>query len=105
MTSGKVYEYAATGLPVVSAHDADHDASTVLTGRPLWTGARGMGVDQLAGAFVDAARMAIDATAEERAAARAHAMRFSRAELLIPSVRRLSEAIRPGITPAEGVEA
>ena len=58
MTSGKVYEYMATGLPVVSAHEADHDASTVLTGRPLWTGARGMGVDHLADAFVEAARMA-----------------------------------------------
>jgi len=80
----------------------DHDASTVLAGRPLWTGARGLDVGQLADAFVEAAHMATEATSAERAAARAHAMRFTRAELLIPSVRRLSEAIRPGSTTAQG---
>ena len=41
VTSGKVYEYMATGLPIVSAHDVDHDATSVLTGHPLWTGAVG----------------------------------------------------------------
>ena len=105
VTSGKVYEYMATGLPVVSAHEADHDASTVLAGRPLWTGARGMDVDDLADAFVEAARMATDATADERAAARAHAERFTRAALLAPAVRRLSDAVRTGPGAGEGAEA
>ena len=105
VTSGKVYEYMATGLPVVSAHEADHDASTVLAGRPLWTGARGMDVNDLADAFVEAARMATEATAEERAAARAHAERFTRAALLAPSIRRLSDAVLAGSAAGEGVEA
>ncbi len=105
VTSGKVYEYMATGLPVVSAHEADHDASTVLAGRPLWTGAQGMDVDDLADAFVEAACMATEATADERAAARAHAEQFTRAALLAPSVRRLSDAVRTGRGSGEGAEA
>ncbi|MET7364679.1 glycosyltransferase [Streptomyces sp. NPDC005566] len=105
VTSGKVYEFMATGLPVVSAHEADHDASTVLDGRPLWTGAGGMDVEYLANAFVDAARMASEATDDERAAARAHATRFTRSALLTPSVRRLSEAVRAESATAESVQA
>jgi len=105
VTSGKVYEYMATGLPVVSAHEVDHDASTVLAGRPLWTGARGLDVDSLATAFIEAAGMATEATIDERAAARAHARQFTRAALLAPSVRRLAEAVQPGSVAADGVEA
>ncbi|MFE7522121.1 glycosyltransferase [Streptomyces halstedii] len=96
VTSGKVYEFMATGLPVISAHAVDHDASTVLDGRPLWTGARGMALEELTGAFVDAARMASEATGDDRAAARAHAERFTRSSLLAPAVRRLSEAVQAG---------
>lgn len=105
VTSGKVYEFMATGLPVVSAHAVDHDASTVLDGRPLWTGARGMDVELLASAFVDAARMAGEAGDDERAAARAHATRFTRSSLLAPSVRRLSDAVRAGSVTVESVQA
>ena len=51
VTSGKVYEYMATGLPIVSAHAAEHDASTVLAGYPLWTGAFGLDEERLTRAF------------------------------------------------------
>lgn len=104
VTSGKVYEFMATGLPVVSAHEVDHDASTVLKGRPLWTGACGMDVEGLADSFVGAARMAGEATAEERTAARAHATRFTRSALLAPSVRKLAESVRTASVTAESVQ-
>src|SRR5207247_40634 len=36
VTSGKVFEYLATGLPIVSVHDPENAASDVLQGHPLW---------------------------------------------------------------------
>ena len=36
VTSGKVFEYAATGLPIVSIHDRVTAASETLTGYPSW---------------------------------------------------------------------
>ena len=89
MTSGKVYEYAATGLPVMSAHEVEHDASTVMTGHPLWTGAFGFDEEALATAYSAAAKLAVEATDEDRAAARAHAAQYARAAQLGPAVRRL----------------
>ena len=53
VTSGKVYEYMATGLPIVSAHVVEHDASNVLNGHPLWTGAVGIDEEGLAESFVE----------------------------------------------------
>ncbi|WP_438306505.1 glycosyltransferase [Streptomyces sp. HUAS TT11] len=95
VTSGKVYEFMASGLPVVSAHEVDHDASTVLEGHPLWTGACGLDEEGLADAFVRAARMAVEATDEQRADARAHAARFTRGLLMAPGARHLTETVRP----------
>ncbi|MEU1180428.1 glycosyl transferase [Streptomyces sp. NPDC005820] len=97
VTSGKVYEFMASGLPVVSAHEVDHDASHVLTGHPLWTGACGLDVEGLADSFVSAARMAVEATAERRAEARAHAAGFTRGLLMAPAARQLTEAVRPAL--------
>jgi len=36
VTSGKVYEYVATGLPIVSVLEPDHDARRVLAEYPRW---------------------------------------------------------------------
>ncbi|WP_246277948.1 glycosyltransferase [Phytohabitans rumicis] len=91
VTSGKVYEYMATGLPIVSVHEIDHDATHVLTGHPLWTGARGLDEAQLADAFQSAGRMAVQASDEERAAVRAHAAPFTREDLMTKAVHRLAE--------------
>ena len=59
MTSGKVYEFMASGLPIVSVHEIDHDATTVLTGHPLWTGAVGLDINRLADAYIEAGQMAL----------------------------------------------
>ena len=93
VTSGKVYEVLATGLPVVSVHDVDHDAGTVLDGSPMWTGAPGLDVDRLADAFVRAAHLAVEATAGQRAAARALGARYARDAQIEPAVRRLTAAV------------
>ncbi|MBC9718168.1 glycosyl transferase [Streptomyces sp. TRM66268-LWL] len=90
MTSGKVYEYAAAGLPIVSAHAVDHDASRVLAGHPLWTGACGLDRDGLAAAFAHAARLAVASGPAERLAAQAHARRYARSALLAAGARDLT---------------
>ncbi|WP_220451266.1 glycosyltransferase [Nocardioides dongkuii] len=95
MTSGKVYEYAATGLPVMSVHEVEHDATTVMTGHPLWVQPCGFDVSRLADAFCAAAALALSATDEEREAARRHAAQFARAAQLGPAVRALSRLVDP----------
>jgi glycosyltransferase involved in cell wall biosynthesis len=94
VTSGKVYEVLATGRPVVSVHEADHDAGTVLAGSPMWTGAVGLDVDRLADAFVRGAHLAIEATPEQHALARAMSARYTRPAQVEPAVRRLTEKVR-----------
>ncbi|MEV6654310.1 glycosyl transferase [Streptomyces sp. NPDC051219] len=105
VTSGKVYEFMASGLPVLSAHEVDHDASHVLEGHPLWTGACGLDEERLADAFCEAARMAAEGTEEDRAAARAHAARFTRAALMVPAIRELADAVSPATVKAGSVQA
>jgi glycosyltransferase involved in cell wall biosynthesis len=89
VTSGKVYEYMATGLPIVSAHAADHDASTLLADYPLWTGASGLDEDELSQAFGRAADLAVEAPLETRREARRLADRFERTAMMASAVDRL----------------
>ncbi len=89
VTSGKVYEYMATGLPIVSAHLVEHDASNVLRGHPLWTGAAGLDEEALARSFVRAAHMAVGTGDTVHAEAMAHANRFTRESLMTAAVRDL----------------
>jgi glycosyltransferase involved in cell wall biosynthesis len=98
VTSGKVYEYMATGLPIVSGHAIEHDASVLLSGYPLWTGASGTDIDGIYRAFRLAAQLARQATTEERLAARGYAAQFERAGILRPAVSALiNEAHRSGV--------
>jgi glycosyltransferase involved in cell wall biosynthesis len=93
VTSGKVYEYMAAGLPIVSAHAAEHDASAVLDGHPLWTGAAGLDPEPLAAALARAARLAVEAPAGLRAAAAAHAAGYARGALMAVAVRELTAGL------------
>lgn len=90
VTSGKVYEFMASGLPVLSAHEIEHDASAVLSGYPLWAGVSGLDPQRLAAAFSAAARLAVEATDEDREQARAHACQFRRGAALAPAVKDLT---------------
>ncbi len=100
VTSGKVYEYAASGLPIVSAHDVDHDAVSILSGYPFWTGAVGLQPKRLAESFVRAARFALDATDEQRQAARRFAHAFTRRHQLEPALQEAIELARGRRRPA-----
>jgi glycosyltransferase involved in cell wall biosynthesis len=102
VTSGKVYEFMATGLPIVSAHEVEHNAATVLAGHPLWTGAVGLDPHRLADSFIEGARLALTASADDRAAARAAARRFDRAAQVAPAVDELVELAHQGEPVAVG---
>jgi glycosyltransferase involved in cell wall biosynthesis len=93
LSSGTVYEAFATGMPVLSAHPTDHDASRVLADSPMWTGAAGHDPDLLAASFRKAARLALAATPADRLAARATAARYARPAQLEPAVRRVTATV------------
>jgi hypothetical protein len=94
MTSGKVYEFMATGLPIVSAHEAEHDAATVLADYPLWAGPATVEATGIAESFRRAARLAVDTSDADRAAARRSADRYARETQLEPAVRAVTELVR-----------
>lgn len=93
VTSGKVFEYAATGLPIASLHSPRTAASAVLRGRPLWYPA----ADTTAESFADALCAAADAFAELTPAdieeARAWSMPLARDEQLTPRIAALRERL------------
>jgi glycosyltransferase involved in cell wall biosynthesis len=93
VTTGKVFEYMAAGLPIVSVHAADTAAVEVLRGYPLWFGPGGLDVELIAKGMIEAAHAARDLTPERRAAARTYAETYSRARVLEPFERLLRELV------------
>ncbi|MBD3784558.1 MAG: glycosyltransferase [Micrococcales bacterium] len=90
VTSGKVYDYISTGLPVMSVHERDHAAREILQDYPLWVANESLEVEDIADAFVRAAEMATGATVEQREQAREYAHRYERYAQIQPAVDRLS---------------
>lgn len=78
VTSGKVYEYMASGRPIVSVHDPDSAANGPLDGYPLWFPVRDLSGEEVARVLREAADAARTADPALRAAARAHAARYTR---------------------------
>lgn len=91
VTSGKIFEYMATGRPIVSVHDPDIAATDVLKGDPLWFGIDKLDAESVANAMVAAAKAARDLTEPEFDAALAHAERYTRANTLGPFEQQLRE--------------
>lgn len=99
VTSGKVFDYISTGLPVLSIHDWDHAAVEILGDYPLWIRNDGVEAEDIAEAFEAAARTALEASQEDRLAARRYADRFERYAQIRPAVDRLTALIAPGTEP------
>lgn len=99
VTSGKVFDYISTGLPVLSIHEWDHAAVEILADYPLWTRNDGVAAEDIAEAFVDAADLALSASVEQHRQARRYAERFERYAQIEPAVARLTERFAAGLAP------
>lgn len=80
VTSGKIYEYLATGLPIASMIAREHDARRVLRGYPRWHDATADTAEAFARAVVAAAEDA--ARGRQREAAREFGARLRRDVIL-----------------------
>lgn len=89
VTSGKVYEYAASALPIVSVHDPGNAASDVLRDYPLWFPAGGLDPESIAAALCAAAEAVRTADEVTRAACARFAARYDRDLQLSPRVAAL----------------
>lgn len=107
VTSGKVYEYLASGLPIMSAHAAEHAAVEVLEGYPLWVPPPPeWSAENAVVSFVKTARMALTTTDDDRGKAREHAEQYSRRAVMEPAVREIAALVggqsQPHGTASEG---
>ncbi len=94
VTSSKVYEYVATGLPIVSVHDPGNAASDVLREYPLWFPARDLSPESIADALAAAAEAAVTLGPEQHDEATAFAAQFRRDLQLTPRVQELRKKLR-----------
>ncbi|WDZ87812.1 glycosyltransferase [Micromonospora cathayae] len=84
VTSGKIFEYMASGRPIVSVHAPGIAATEVLAGYPLWFNADSLDPEQIAQTMIAAGKAARDLTPEAREAAIRHASRYTRQRVLGP---------------------
>lgn len=90
VTSGKVYEYLSTGLPVTSVHDPANAASDVLRGAPQWFPAAALTAADIADALERTADAATRWDAVALAAARSFGTRFRRDAQLADQIDALT---------------
>ena len=102
VTSGKVFDYISTGLPVMSVHDWDHAAVEILEDYPLWIRNDGVDAEDLAEAFLRAEQTVHSASVEDRLAARRHAEQYERYAQIQPAVDRLTKHFAPELMADEG---
>jgi len=93
VTSGKVFEYIATGMPIVSVHDPANAASDVLRGHPMWFPVRDLDPRSVGEAMTAAAHAARNADDAVRDRCRAFATSYTRDLQLRPRVRELSRTV------------
>ncbi|MEJ1087404.1 glycosyl transferase [Microbacterium sp. Mu-80] len=98
ITGGKVYEYASTGLPIVSVHDPENETSSTLASYPGWHGASSMTTSAIADAIITTAIDAAAQTDKNRETARAYAERFSRAAQLTPRIEDWTSRLAPDLS-------
>lgn len=95
VTSGKTYEYMATGKPVVAVHSPESAAGAPLRDYPLRATVAEMTPEAVRDALVDGARIARAATRADHDAALEHARRYDRRTLLAPFEERMRALTHP----------
>ncbi|WP_308493261.1 glycosyltransferase [Microbacterium terrisoli] len=93
VTSGKVFEFAATGLPVVSVHEPASAATTIMRESPVWVPAVSMSADDVASALIAGAALVRSQSAATRAQAVEWGAQWERARQLDAGVAGASELL------------
>ncbi|UUW91635.1 glycosyltransferase [Pimelobacter simplex] len=93
VTSGKVYEYMASALPIVSVQEPGGDSARVLEGYPLWFPAADLTPEGIAQALEDAGRAAREADESVRRQCAAHAEQYERSRQFAPRMAVLFDAV------------
>ncbi|WP_122262161.1 glycosyltransferase [Ornithinimicrobium cerasi] len=96
VTSGKTYEYMATGKPIVAVHTPESAAGEPLRDYPLRATVAEMTPEAVRDALVEGARLARAATRADHETALAHARRYDRRTLLAPFEERMQATRRSG---------
>lgn len=94
VTSGKTYEYMATGKPIVAVHSPESAAGEPLRDYPLRATVADMTPESVRDALLKGAELARTATLADREAALAHARRYDRRALLAPFEQHLRGLVR-----------
>jgi glycosyltransferase involved in cell wall biosynthesis len=94
VTSGKVFEYMATGKPVVSIHAPGIAAEEVLNGYPVWFSGQRLDAGTAAHSLIAAAKAARDLDAATHDEALEHAANFSRDGAMRPWEARLRSLVK-----------
>jgi glycosyltransferase involved in cell wall biosynthesis len=92
VTSGKVFEYAATGLPIASLHDPETASSDVLAEYPAWFPTAEVTPESIARTLIETAEYAASLSPADVSANRAWARHLSREAQLGPRIAALSAA-------------
>ena len=90
VTSGKVFEYTASALPIVSVHDPSNAASDILRAYPLWFPVPDLQPESVATTLEAAAVAARTASAEVREQCRVFSEQYARDLQLLPRILALS---------------
>lgn len=93
VTSGKVFEYAASGLPIAALHDPVTAATSVLAEHPARFGVERVDVEQFAAALIATGESAARQTPASIAATQEWARQFARDEQLRPRIRALRAVV------------
>ncbi|HWK77240.1 glycosyl transferase [Microbacterium sp.] len=93
ITSGKVFEYAATGLPIVSIHDPSSAVAPFMAESPAWVPTASLSPEDVAAAFIETARLTGRQTAASRDEAIRWGAQWERGRQLSAGVRGATELL------------
>lgn len=88
-TSGKVFEYVATGLPIAGLFDPASGAARILEHYPRGVSARGAAAGEFKDTILRVAELAVGSNVEMQDEARKWATKYERSAQLLPRIRSL----------------
>lgn len=96
VTSGKVFEYAATGLPIASLHHPDTAATAILQGREDWFPLTEVTVADVSRVLQETGARAVSLSADDYRTNQEWAEHLSREKQLQPRIEHLRSLVERG---------